>query len=86
MDTFITILSHFPVVDLLTYGVSQDAGAFLYDVGQAVGGLHLAAKGFVTISEATPWTWDDGPAKGILGITTSAMEWVARLGGAVNKK
>ncbi len=86
MDAFITLLSHLPIVDLFAYGVSQAPAGFLYDVGQAIGGLHLVAKGFVAVSEATPWTWDDGPARGALGLTTSAMEWVARLGGAVNKK
>lgn len=86
METLFMLVQYLPIVDLFANGVSENAGGFLYDVGQAVGGLHLMAKGIVAVSEATPWEQDDAWAKRLLGMTTSAMEWVARLGGALQKK
>ncbi len=86
IETILMLLSHVPVVDLLSHGVSAEPLPFLYDIGQAVGALHLIAQGAVKLSEATPWTWDDGPAHAALGYATTAVEWIARLGGALQKK
>ena len=100
IEIVLMILSHVPVVDLLSHGVSAEPLPFLYDIGQAVGALQLIAQGavklskaMVELSEATPWTWDDGPAKAAAGYTTTAleyitdaMEWLARIGGALQKK
>ena len=94
LSILLTALSHLPIVDLFAHGVnlavnSGDVGGIIgmvYDVGQIVGALHLLAQGFVKVSEITPWEQDDAPAKRILGFTTSAMEYVARLMGALQKK
>ena len=100
IETILMLLSHVPVVDLLSHGVSAEPLPFLYDIGQAVGALQLIAQGavklsrwVVKLSEATPWTWDDGPAKAAVGYATTAleyitdaMEWLARIGGALQKK
>ena len=86
METLIMLLSHVPVVDLFSHGVSAEPLPFLYDIGQAVGALHLIAQGAVKLSEATPWTWDDGPAHAALGYATTAVAWLARIAGALQKK
>ncbi len=86
------ILSHVPVIDLIVHGIQAPGsdllttGGFLYDVGQAVAGLHALARGAVWVSEKTPTERDDPWAKKFLGHTTSAMEWVARFGGALQKE
>lgn len=85
IETVLMLASHLPIVDLFSNGMATSTGGFLYDVGQAVAGLHLFAKGVVAISEATPWEEDDIWARQLLGLTTSAMEFVARLGGAFQK-
>ena len=85
MELILALLSYLPVADLFSHGVSSEPFPFLYDAGQAVGALHFVARGFVWLSEATPWKGDDGPAKAFLGWTTSAAEWVARLMGALQK-
>lgn len=87
MDTVLSLLSYVPVIDLFANGVnvSGSVTGFLYDVGQAVAGLHLMAKGFVKLSEATPWERDDVWAKKVVGWTTTGMEWIARFGGALQK-
>jgi len=85
MEAILNLLAYLPVADLLSHGISTDPLPFLYDVGQAVAALHLVAKGFVQLSAMTPYRGDDTWARKALGFTTSAMEVVARLGGAVNK-
>ena len=83
----IGLLSYVPWVDLFSHGVNTESvPGFFYDIGQVVSGLHVMAKGIVAISEATPWEEDDRWAKKILGMTTSAVEFIARLGGALQKK
>ncbi len=86
MNELMNLMSYLPMVDLFAHGVSLDVAGFLYDVSQAVAGLHLIAKGVVVVSEATPWERDDPWARKFLGMTTSAVEWVARLSGALQKK
>ena len=93
IEFILTVLSYVPVSDLFSHGLSLprsgDVAGVLglfYDVAQLIGGLHLIAQGFVKISEATPWVWDDSPARKAVAHTTSAMEWVARIMGALQKK
>ncbi len=89
-----SFISYLPVLDILSHGFAgADTGinalnslAAGYDVGQLILGLHLIAKGFKKISEATPYTWDDGVAKGFLGFTTTALEVVSKYMGADTKE
>lgn len=87
METLLGLASYLPVIDLFAHGVgvSDSATGFFYDVGQAVASLHMIAKGFVKISELTPWDRDDVWAKKLIGWTTTGMEWIARFGGALQK-
>lgn len=86
MELALMLLSHLPIVDLFANDLGQSTGGFIYDVGQAVAGLHALAKGIAWVSEKTPWEGDDAWGKKLLGMTTSAMEYVTRLGGALQKK
>ncbi len=86
MEIALMLLSQLPIVDLFANDIGQSTGGFIYDVGQAVAGLHVIAKGVVWVSEKTPWEGDDDFGVKLLGMTTSAVEYVARLGGALQKK
>lgn len=78
-----TILLNLPWVDLIGSIVTGDApdtpAGQLYWLAQAVTGFHLIAKSLVKLSEVTPWTWDDGPAKALAGWLTTALELVGKL-------
>lgn len=93
MELLMLIVTHLPIVDLLTNGLQQatgnpalDGAGLAYDVGQALLGLRGIAVLAAKISDATPWTWDDGPAHGLLGATTSAVAWFTRNIGALDAK
>lgn len=81
---FLTLLSFLPVVDVFANGISTSPGPFIYDMAQVVGGLQASARVFKWISDLTPWEADDKLANKWLGMTTSAVEFVASLAGALN--
>ena len=87
-------LSHAPVVDLLVHGVTvpasgDGAGGVLamgYDVMQFMIALNGLALGVNKLAKITPWTWDDGFARGFLGLTTKALSLMTRFGSTYNPK
>ncbi len=90
LEGIATFISYLPVFDVLSHGfASANTGsnalnslATGYDVGQLILGLHIIAKGFKKLSEATPWEGDDKFAKRFVGFTTTLLEIVSKYMGA----
>lgn len=81
------VVSHLPIIDLVTHGMdASSTGGFMYDVAQAMIGIKLIATGADKLARATPWKWDDGPARGFLGFVTRVSAWVTGLASTPKKK
>lgn len=81
------VISNLPLVEIASAGVNTDStGGFLYDVAQAALALKLIATGFDKLARATPWTWDDGVARGFLAAITRGTAWITSLTSTPTKK
>lgn len=66
-------------LDLLNGSASTDRAALLYDVFQAIAGVYMLALALRWLAARTPWTWDDGPTRALVGYLIRGLRALAEI-------
>lgn len=66
-------------LDLVNDSSPISTPAILYDVFQGMAAAYMAALGLRWLAARTPWTWDDGPTRALVGYLIRGLKALAEL-------